>query len=233
MPSPTKTPTARLVQAVNINRKAVPSLADDDVWRAFLTVNGGGDSTRAMSVDQLRSVLRALERAGAPSAAKRTGGTTGGVKVTQDVLIRSLWCQLWEAGGIDSASERALEAWAKRLTKVDCLAWAKAHQKRILIEALKSWLARTPNDPVSAVRLDVRGDDICTDPVRFCRALWAALVASGAMQFGVLAREDTWLRREGYGVTAWQFLTPEQAWSASGKLSAWLRQKTEKAANHV
>lgn len=225
-------PKTGLIKAVQTCRRQVAGLEDDATWRAFLAKHAGGQtSTRAMTVPQLGKVLDGLRSAGAAPAPGRAtpapaGG--GGRGTTQDGVIKDLWRQLHQAGGIDDPSDRALARWAKRFTKVDAIAFAKPRQKQTLIEALKGWLARLPADPVVPIRLAARGEDGATDPVRFCAGLWEGLIAAGAFTHGIHADPATWLRQQGFGVAAWQFLTTEQAFDAAGRLAGWLRRVVDK-----
>ena len=84
-------PLKALRVKVQTLRRQVPAFADDDdAWRVFLGIHAGGErSTRAMNERQLRAVVEALHRAGAPRA---VGGkpryVTDGPQMAK---IRALW----------------------------------------------------------------------------------------------------------------------------------------------
>jgi hypothetical protein len=50
--------------------------------------------------------------------------------------------QLADAGLVEERSMRAINAWARRHTQVDSIAFLNAHQQSLVIESLKRWLAR-------------------------------------------------------------------------------------------
>lgn len=224
-------PKPAMKKAVHACRRHVPSLADDDAWRDFLALNGGQRSTKEMNVKQLGTVLDALHAAGAPASPVKKRRV--GAAKDQDGVIRDLWRQLWAAGGTDDAGEQALAAWAKRISKVDALAFSRPAHKRIMIEALKDWLHRLPADPVAPLRLAARGPDGRTDFVKLCGELWEALVRDGVLECGIFADPGTWLKRKGFGVAAFQFLDQGKARDAAKMLATWLRQGTGKEAAHV
>ncbi|WP_173012509.1 regulatory protein GemA [Niveispirillum sp. SYP-B3756] len=225
-------PYPAMQKAVHACRRHVASLSDDDAWRDFLALHGGHRSTKDMNVTALGKVLDALHQAGAPASPKARVARPTPTK-DQDGVIRDLWHQLWTAGGTDDAGEAALAAWAKRISKVDALAFARPMQKRIMIEALKDWLRRLPADPVAPLRLAARGPDGRTDFVKLCDGLWNALAHSGALEAGILADPGTWLKRQGFGVSAFLWLDQGQARDAAKLLAGWLRKATGKEAAHV
>ena len=133
---------ARVAAAIHACRKRVAGLEDEAAWRGFLAATTGKESLRAMTGRELGRVLDALHRKGAPRTAGRGAGRAA---LPSDPLarkIRALWLAIAEAGGVEDASERALDAWVKRQVGVESLAWADAAQKVRLVEALKAWGAR-------------------------------------------------------------------------------------------
>lgn len=133
---------ARTAAAIFACRKRVEGLDDEATWRGFLSQVTGKDSLRAMTGGELGRVLDALHQRGAPRAA---GKGAGRASLPRDPLaskIRALWLAIAETGGIEDASERALDAWVLRQCGVASLRWADAAQKVRMVEALKSWARR-------------------------------------------------------------------------------------------
>ncbi|MGQ9370551.1 regulatory protein GemA [Azospirillum sp. A39] len=139
----TSDPLAPLRAKVQVLRRLVPALADDDTWRAFLSVHAGGQtSTRAMAEAQLRSVVRGLHDAGAPRAAPGAGRRQRYADSAQLRMIRGLWIDLHRRGAVRDASEKALARFVQHQTRQDMGALAPAAANRV-IEALKAWRDRT------------------------------------------------------------------------------------------
>lgn len=63
---------------------------------------------------------------------------------TQVSKIRALWIEMGKAGIVADPSESALNAFVKRMTKIDKVDWLnrKPRQANIVIEGLKSWAKR-------------------------------------------------------------------------------------------
>ncbi len=148
-----KTPTTSdalkpLRTKVQTLRRTVPTMADDDTWRAFLGLSTGGVvSTRAMSESQLRAVVEALHRAGAPRVSSaRARSSAPAVKPRyapspQLGKIRALWITLADAGVIHDRSDAALEVFVRNRTGQDVGVLDSAGAGRA-IEALKQMARR-------------------------------------------------------------------------------------------
>lgn len=222
-------PLAPLRAKVQTLRRLVPSLNDDDTWRAFLANHAQGEtSTRAMRLGQLEAVVNALHAAGAPKRPAKTAGKRRLADTAQMDMIRALWLQLHARGAVDNATEAAIGAFVKRMTRQD-IGVLSPKDANTVIEALKDWRTRTEADPVLVVKraaLAAHGRPL--DPARFIDALWAGLIRAGAFpQAGLHASLGDWLVRQGWAVAAPQFLTAEQQEAATRTLSAWLRRMAQ------
>ncbi|SMH62859.1 regulatory protein GemA [Azospirillum agricola] len=135
---------------VQVLRRQVPDLADDDVWRPWLAhVTGGTTSTRSMTETQLRAVVDALHGAGAPRKAPAAIGRRRYTDTAQMAMIRGLWLELADLGAVRDRSEAALAAFVKRQTRQD-VGWLSPQVAVRVVEALKSWRTRAttrPEDP--------------------------------------------------------------------------------------
>ncbi len=226
-PEPTKPRGAdpRLMQAVHACRRQVPDLADEVAWRGFLTRTTGKDSLRAMTGGELGRVVDALHQRGAP---RRAGHPAGRQANTLDSrpqarMARGLWIELGKAGLVRDRSERALDAFAKRVTGRDSLRFCDSAQLNQVIEALKDMGGRRGALPEPEPQPGETRDQA------MIRALWAALIDADAMKTGVFASLETWLLRCGYGQRHVENLSEEQARDAVGRLTAWWQRHTKGA----
>lgn len=136
-------PLAPLIAKVQTLRRQVPDLADDAVWRPFLAQHAGGiESTRAMSEPQLRAVVRALHKAGAPKRPGNSGGKRARYTACPQLdKARALWVALADAGEVRDRSDTALAKFIRRQTRVD-IGMLTPEQWLPVIEALKGWARR-------------------------------------------------------------------------------------------
>ncbi|MFL7904700.1 regulatory protein GemA [Azospirillum argentinense] len=139
---------APLRAKVQTLRRQVPTMADEDTWRAFLGLTTGGvTSTRTMAERQLKAVVEALHKAGAPRASTRSsrpGKATGKPRYAatpQFAKLRALWITLADAGVIRDRSDAALEAFIRNRTGQDMGQLDVAGAARA-IEALKAMARR-------------------------------------------------------------------------------------------
>ena len=104
-------PLKAIRQKVQVLRRQVAALADDDVWRPFLANQSGGKmSTREMSEKQLIAVINALHAAGAPKRPARPAPSRpfpyGDCAQTR--MLRAIWAKLGRHKAIDNPAEEAL-----------------------------------------------------------------------------------------------------------------------------
>ncbi len=136
-----------LIAKVQTLRRQLPALAEDDAWRDFLAVNAAGiESTRAMTEAQLRAVVTALHKAGAPRKPSATAGRRRYTDTAQMAMIRGLWLELANLGAVEQRSETALAAFVRRQTRQD-IGQLSPQAAAGVIEALKSWRARVSTGP--------------------------------------------------------------------------------------
>lgn len=214
----------KLMQAVHACRRQVPALQDEAAWRGFLLKTAGKDSLRAMTGRELGRVIDALHAQGAP---RRAGTGAGRPASTLDMrpqarMARGIWIELGRAGVVRDRSERALDAFAKRITGRDSLRFCDARQLNQVVEAVKDMRDRA-SPSISDDLPEPEPRDGETREQAMVRALWDALRHASAMRTGTFANLETWLLKCGYRQRHVENLSPEQAAHAVAKLTTWWR----------
>ncbi|PID59336.1 GemA protein [candidate division KSB3 bacterium] len=104
----------------------------------------GLESSKQLTRTQTFKLLEHLKRLGfKPKRGKKTSPSyTNG----QMRKIVALWITLAQAGVVKNSSDRALQAYIKRMTKKDNLAWCDGKDLSIVIESLKRWATREDVD---------------------------------------------------------------------------------------
>ena len=114
---------------------------DDDTYRKLLLTVTKKNSTKDMTIWELEKVLDNLKSKGFKvKSSKKAGRITATEPIHQK--IRSLWIELANAGAVKNRSEKAINAYVKRITGIEVMYWLNTKQAIIVIESLKGWLAR-------------------------------------------------------------------------------------------
>jgi len=114
---------------------------DDDTYRKLLLTVTKKNSTKDMTIWELEKVLDNLKSKGFKvKSSKKAGRITATEPIHQK--IRSLWIELANAGAVKNRSEKAINAYVKRITGIEVMDWLNTKQAIIVIESLKGWLAR-------------------------------------------------------------------------------------------
>lgn len=141
MPKPTKGLTKpKLIQLIHIAKSQLH--LDDDTYRAMLTANTGKNSTKDMTLTELRTVFEHLKTVGFKTTPPKQAGKLRQADDEQSKLIRHLWLSLHDLGEVRDPRESALANYIKRQTGVQFLQWLKMEQASQVIEALKKWEMR-------------------------------------------------------------------------------------------
>lgn len=141
--SPRRTSNIRCIQA-EIRAQGLT----EEEYRTLYNDVTGKDSLRAMSLDELKQVVRRIKRDSTykkPAPINGRDKTYKGVVLCQDPKarkIRSLWLELRDAGALKDSSEKALLAFVKRSTGIERMEWLQDNQLNNVIEQLKNWLGR-------------------------------------------------------------------------------------------
>jgi phage gp16-like protein len=114
-------------------------LSDDD-YRAVMLRVAGRTSAAECSDGELEKLLAEFAAKGFRATSRPNGPRPA--DHPQARKARALWISLHHLGAIDSADERALEAFARRQLGCDRLQWANQAQVYKLVEALKAIATR-------------------------------------------------------------------------------------------
>lgn len=122
---------------------------DDETYRAMLwTVARVKSSTeldfagRKKVLDHLKACGFKVRSSNKAEGAKRAQPSRALAADPESKKIRALWLMLFDLGAVKNPSEAALNAYVKRLTKVDDLHWINGEQAETVIETLKKWAMR-------------------------------------------------------------------------------------------
>lgn len=130
----------KLIQLIHIAKSQLH--LDDDTYRAMLTANTGKNSTKDMTLTELRTVFEHLKTVGFKTTPPKQAGKLRQADDEQSKLIRHLWLSLHDLGEVRDPRESALANYIKRQTGVQFLQWLKIEQASQVIEALKKWEMR-------------------------------------------------------------------------------------------
>ncbi|MFN0182267.1 MAG: phage protein GemA/Gp16 family protein [Aquabacterium sp.] len=132
--------------AIHIAKKAL--CWDDETYRDIMFTVCRVRSSAEMDFGARKRWLAHLR------ACQQASGVAGGPPTRPAPVRRALepverkmwalWMQLADAGMVQQRSMAALEAYCKRQTGVDRLAWLNGRQQDLVVESLKRWLARDP-----------------------------------------------------------------------------------------
>lgn len=131
--------TSRYITLIHIAKSQLN--LDDETYRHLLVSETKKSSTKEMTAWELEKVLKNLKSKGFKVAKpKKSGSITASEPLHRK--IRSLWLELADAGAVKNRSEKALNAYVKRITGVELMNWLTTAQCHKVIETLKNWLSR-------------------------------------------------------------------------------------------
>ena len=114
---------------------------DDDTYRHLLQTLTQKNSTKIMTIWELKKVVDNLKAKGFKVKPPKKAAK---ITATEPVhkKIRSLWLKLADAGKVKNRSEKAINSYVKRITGVEVMDWLTEKQAMVVIESLKCWQAR-------------------------------------------------------------------------------------------
>lgn len=141
---------SKLITLVHVAKRDLA--LDEEVYRAILVGQGGGESLSAMPIDGINKVLTYMKAQGfklrKPKTDRKQADSPEAVK------MRALWLFLHELGAVNDPSEAALLAYVRRIGKVDSIEWLKGNKVEAVIESQKKWAMRFLPTAVSALKAE-------------------------------------------------------------------------------
>lgn len=167
------------------------ALTEDDYRAAVARMSHGRTTTAAeLTAGERAALLEHFRAAGFKGArgGKRVKGRPDAAGYRPQVAkARALWRSLWQLGAMRDGTDRALDAFAKRQTGVERLAWCKPHQLNAVIEALKDWSRREGFDPGRP------GEDPRATKVALVGTLWRRIAQADPRRDGSEKALDAWV----------------------------------------
>ncbi|MBI1495381.1 regulatory protein GemA [Halocynthiibacter styelae] len=133
------------LQAIQIKRRQLVQAhgLDEDDWRDLVQRMTGQRSTRNLKPVQSRALLGELDRLLGGRYEAPSKGSRKSLSGPYAKKLQALWIACWNMGIIDSADDKALNAFAVRQANVSHANWIRHQEDAVaVIEALKSMLER-------------------------------------------------------------------------------------------
>ena len=150
-PPTTDARRAKLIKTIQVGRRELRM--DEPTYRAMLGRVGGAESLKDMPLSKMIGVLEHLNKSGFQLRSKSGDRTQATGSFARKV--RALWLFLHALEVVRDPSERALNAYVKRIAKVDDLRWVRLNQEEAVIETLKKWAMRFLPAEVQCRRAEV------------------------------------------------------------------------------
>lgn len=131
----------KLIALIHVAKREL-SLNEDN-YRAVLMGATDKDSLRSMSLTELETVITALKKHGfkKKNKAKRAGSRKM-ANTEQAKLIRAHWLSLYHLGEVRDPSERAMQAYVKRMVRIEDLKWLDFKAADTVLGGLRDWMKR-------------------------------------------------------------------------------------------
>lgn len=140
--------------AIHVAKKQLD--LDEDDYRAMLRAEAGVASARDLDEAGARRVMLWFDNHGF----KRTGTSKGTAADRRPIVqkARALWISLHQLDEVSNRSDKALDAFAKKITGKETLRFCSNGEAGKVVEALKAWAERAgwtpgPRPALSLVRV--------------------------------------------------------------------------------
>jgi phage gp16-like protein len=135
----TDDPTRRAdLAAIHVGKKNLR--LDDETYRALLWTLTGRESSAELNAPQRKAVIERMRALGLQR--KPLAHTVTRMNQAQAKKIVAMWIELAKKGIVRDPSDRALNHFIARVTKVSHINWLRPAEANKVIEALKAMAAR-------------------------------------------------------------------------------------------
>jgi phage gp16-like protein len=118
----------------------------DEVYRDILSLRFKVNSAAKLTDRQVTVLLNAFKAHGWKQRKSTKKPTSPKYDNPQMRKVVAMWITLGQKGVVRNSSDKALQAYVKRMTGVDKLLWCNGLQLDTLIESLKKWAKREKVD---------------------------------------------------------------------------------------
>jgi len=115
---------------------------DDDIYRGVLAARYGQQSAGKLSASDLADCAAHFKSLTSNRPRGKSPRSRNKAEKTMIDKARALWIDASKRGLLRNGSDQALNAFSKRITKVDRLEWLNPSQQHRVVESLKSWISR-------------------------------------------------------------------------------------------
>lgn len=179
----------KLIQLIHIAKSQLG--LDDDTYRANLVQITGKNSTKNMTLADLRQVFEDLKTKGfktTPAKGTNLKKETSMAVDDQSKLIRHLWLSLHDLGEVKNSSEQALAKYVERQTGASALQWLTMQQASTVIESLKKWEMRILKPRAKAVLAAIQKGTIDHEIITSELLKW--LISTGEGKYKAISDSD-------------------------------------------
>lgn len=194
----------KLIQRIHIAKSQLH--LDEDTYRAMLTAQTGKNSTKNMTLTELRTVFEHLKTVGfktTPAKGTNLKRETNMANDDQSKLIRHLWLSLHDLGEVKNPSEQALAKYVERQTGISALQWLTIDQASMVIESLKKWEIRILKPRAILVLTAIQNRTINHETISSDLLKW--LIDTGEGKYKAISESDYAIFTQAY-----QHLTKSQ-----------------------
>lgn len=137
-----------LIRKIMVAKRQMPSMEDEDTYRAFLKSITGKNSLKMMTARELVQIVEGFRSRGWQEKPGKYS-----FKRSTDARVRmlfGLWAELHQRGAVKDVSREALRKWCKRMTGIETFDWMNDRHLDKAINSLKGWKDRLDREEAGA-----------------------------------------------------------------------------------
>jgi len=121
----------------------------DEAYRDIMRAQFRKESAAKLTPGQACQLINHFRSLGwKPKYQQKLPGVYSRPNDAQEGKIVAMWLELAKAGVVRNKSDKALQAFVRRMTKKHHMRWCTTQEKNMIIEALKDWGTREDVDLV-------------------------------------------------------------------------------------